>query len=335
MESLNNVYDDQNEAQQNTAAQENIRNRPKLIISSYSVDPQMVEAGSSFNMNMTFYNTNNTNTIYNLRITVDAQGSFQSQANDKEAQSDTISQSSGVFVPLNSVNTFYNAELYPWNTVSKTASLKVIPGAKSGSYPININMEYEDYWGNQYKDTQSVSVAVVQESQIKFSDINLPKTIPEGEAQNISLDVYNTGKSDLSNVMLKVEGKDFDVDTDSYFIGDFKSASQDTFSFNITPQKTGKINGKVVVTYTDSEGEESKEELKFNTKVEKSEAVFDENGNEIDPKTGQLVEKPQEGGFSTTGIIFSGILVVLVIALVIVFIKKRKAKKDEDLTLDE
>ena len=48
-----------------------IRNQPKLIISDYELNPKIVQAGEDFDLSFTLYNTNNENTIYNLKVTLE------------------------------------------------------------------------------------------------------------------------------------------------------------------------------------------------------------------------------------------------------------------------
>lgn len=311
-----------------------MRNKPKLIISSYDIEPDMVEAGSDFDLSITFYNTNNVNGVYNLKITLDQ--NLQSQPQDGGGENSSLVSDGSVFTPIGSSNTFYSAAVYAWDTTTKNIRINVLPNAKAGSYVMGVTMEYEDYLGNQYTSTESIGIPVVQKAEVTSGEINMDEPML-GEPTSVSMNIYNTGKDNLTTFMMKVEGKGFTVDDDTRFIGNFASGASDNFSFNITPESEGKINGKIIISYEDSTGKVHTEEKKFTKEVvgSASNEAVDENGNPINPETGELIEKEQNSSSILTNPISWGLVIALIVVIVIVINKKRKKKKSEDLTIDE
>ena len=307
-----------------------IVNQPKLIISNYELSPNIVEAGKNFNLTFTLYNTNNENTIYNLKVTIDQtlasapQSSGQNNAN--------LTSDGSVFTPIGRSNTFYVAALYPWNWTSKSIDMNVLPNANPGSYVVNLTMEYEDYLGNQYKTQESIGIPVVQEAGINFGKVKMDE-LSQGSPTAVSVNLYNTGKDNLNTVMCRVKGEGFTVDEDERFIGNFNAGSQESLSFNLTPEKEGKVKGKIEITYKDSTGKEHTEVKDFEKEVG---ASMTEPGM-VDPKTGEMIgDAPQDTGSSVfhSPFLWGGLLVLLVL-LIILFRKKRKAKKDEELLLED
>lgn len=307
-----------------------IRNQPKLIISDYDLSPSMVEAGKDFNLSFTLYNTNNENTIYNLKVTIDQtlaaapQTSGQNNAN--------LTSDGSVFTPIGRSNTFYVARLYPWEWTTKYIDMNVLPNANPGSYVVNLTMEYEDYWGNQYKTQESIGIPVTQEASVNFGKVKVDE-ISMGVPNSVSVNLYNTGKDNLNTVMCRVKGDGFSVDEDERFIGNFNAGSQETFSFNLTPEKEGKIKGKIEITYKDSTGKEHIDVKDFEKEVSQN---FDQEGM-TDPETGEMIgEDPVDNSPSlmTNPFLWIGLLVL--VALIIALIrKKRKSKKDEELIISD
>lgn len=307
-----------------------IRNQPKLIISDYDLSPSMVEAGKDFNLSFTLYNTNSENAIYNLKVTIDQtlaaapQTSGQNNAN--------LTSDGSVFTPIGRSNTFYVASLYPWEWTTKYIDMNVLPNANPGSYVVNLTMEYEDYWGNQYKTQESIGIPVTQQASVNFGKVKMDD-ISMGVPNSVSVNLYNTGKDNLNTVMCRVKGDGFSVDEDERFIGNFNAGSQETFSFNLTPEKEGKIKGKIEITYKDSTGKEHIDTKDFEKEVSQN---FDQEGM-IDPETGEMIgEAPVDNSPSLMASPFLWIGLLVLVALIIILVKKkRKAKKDEELIISD
>lgn len=323
----NNEIAEENNSENTQSA---IRNQPKLIISDYDLSPSMVEAGKDFNLSFTLYNTNSENAIYNLKVTIDQtlaaapQTSGQNNAN--------LTSDGSVFTPIGRSNTFYVASLYPWEWTTKYIDMNVLPNANPGSYVVNLTMEYEDYWGNQYKTQESIGIPVTQEASVNFGKVKMDD-ISIGVPNSVSVNLYNTGKDNLNTVMCRVKGDGFSVDEDERFIGNFNAGSQETFSFNLTPEKEGKIKGKIEITYKDSTGKEHTDVKDFEKEVSQN---FDQEGM-IDPQTGEMIgEDPVDNSPSLVASPFLWIGLLVLVALIIALIrKKRKSKKDEELIISD
>lgn len=323
----NNEIAEENNSENTQSA---IRNQPKLIISDYDLSPSMVEAGKDFNLSFTLYNTNSENAIYNLKVTIDQtlaaapQTSGQNNAN--------LTSDGSVFTPIGRSNTFYVASLYPWEWTTKYIDMNVLPNANPGSYVVNLTMEYEDYWGNQYKTQESIGIPVTQQASVNFGKVKMDD-ISIGVPNSVSVNLYNTGKDNLNTVMCRVKGDGFSVDEDERFIGNFNAGSQETFSFNLTPEKEGKIKGKIEITYKDSTGKEHTDVKDFEKEVSQN---FDQEGM-IDPQTGEMIgEAPVDNSPSLVTSPFLWIGLLVLVALIIALIrKKRKSKKDEELIISD
>ncbi len=195
------------------------KGKPKLIIDKYSFEPQLVKAGENFKMNLSFYNTNSTKTVKNIKIFLTAEPG----SNDSENKGNT-----SAFTPVDSSNTFYIDSIPPKGRVHKTITMFAIPDAIAKTHTITANFEYEDNDGNELKDIELIGVPVVQQSKLDVGEINFYPEAFVGQSSPISLEFYNTGKVTLYNTMVKLEG-DFQTENGQYYVGNFSSGSSDFF----------------------------------------------------------------------------------------------------------
>lgn len=312
-----------------------MKNQPKLIISSYEISPKIPKAGDNFDLSITLYNTNYENGVYNLKMTLDQ--SLEDAPATNSGENSPLSTQGTVFVPVDSSNTFYSQAIYPWQTTTKDITLNVLPNAPAGNYIMNVLLEYEDADGNQYEEKENIGIAVVQKSEITTSEINFDGDAMANSPTGVSMDIYNTGKDNLSTMMVKIEGDGFTTENDSYFIGNLQAGEQESFQATITPEKEGELTGKIIISYEDSTGQTHKEEKEFKTEVSAEMAQdVDENGNPIDPETGEIMEVPQDSSPMTSKFLIGGIILVIIIIIMLVRHKKKKNKqKEEELTIDE
>lgn len=316
-----------------------MKNQPKLIISNFSLTPQTVEAGNDFNLSFTLYNTNAKNTIYNLKVTIDQQLQSQPQAS---GENNALISDGSVFSPTNSSNTFYVSALYPWNTTNKNVNMKVSPNAAAGNYVIGLTLEYEDYLGNQYQSKESIGIPVVQRANVTMGDVKHDELMVGSQTQ-VSVNIYNTGKDNLNTFMCDVIGKGFTIDNDRRFIGNFNSGTTENFSFNITPDREGPVEGKILLTYEDSAGNVHTQTQNFQAEVAGGMGEEFPDGMVADPETGELIPADGENmpedmnaGSSVFRSPFLWIGLAIIIALIVLLIRKRKKnKKNEELIIDD
>ncbi len=289
---------------------------PKLIIDKYTFEPQLVPAGSTFDMTLSFFNTNSAKTVKNIKIFLTS-----------KENTDPTAPSSGtsVFTPVDSSNTFYIDEIPPKGHVEKTISLFTIPDAVAKTYEITANFEYEDAGNNPFTATEIIGVPVIQESRLDVQELSLSTgggSVPMGIPVSLDVDFYNTGKVTIYNLMVKVEG-DFTGDDLTYYVGNFETGATDHFSATLFPQDMGEQKGKVVFTYEDSSGNEQSIEKDFNFEVTEP-LPEDEMGDNFNP--------PSSGP--------SIWIIILIIALLggggFFFFRRHKKKKlEEGLEIDE
>lgn len=315
-----------------------VKNQPKLIISNYSISPKTVEAGENFNLAFTLYNTNNKNTIYNLKVSIDQQLEAQPQAS---GENNALVSDGSVFTPVDTSNSFYVSALYPWNTTTKYANMRVNPNAAAGNYVIGLSLEYEDYEGNQYQTKESIGIPVVQRANVTIGEVKHEELTAGGQTQ-VSVNIYNTGKDNLNTFMCDVIGKGFTIDNDRRFIGNFNSGTTETFTFNVTPESEGEVEGKIMLSYEDSAGNMHTQTKDFYADVTGTGVDDMEAGMVEDPETGEMIpvdqgmdqDASQSGSLLSSPFLWIGLIIIL--ALVVLLLRKRnKNKKDEELIIED
>lgn len=298
---------------------------PKLIIEDYYLEPQTIEAGKPFKLYLKFFNTNAKKAVKNIKIflTSDTQESVGS--GESGGQHGGSMPTASVFTPVDSSNTFYIANIAPGARVEKEISFTTVPDTAAKTYTVVANFEYEDAKANKYTDTAQIGVPVVQQAKLEVGDVLPQGEFMLGSETPLSIDYYNTGKANLSNVMIKIKGEGLKFDTPSYYKGAFAPGSQDTFLVNVTPETPGNKKVELVWTFEDSMGvtQEIKKEYEFT--VEDIPQMDENDMNNQDMKGG--------GGSKLIFKILGGVAVAAAAIGGAFFIHKKKKKEDEDLTI--
>ena len=310
----------------------NVKNQPKIMISYYQLNPQIPQAGKSFDLSFGLYNTNSKNTIYNLKATIEQNLGAQPQ---NSGGNNAMVSDGSVFSPVNQSNSFYVAALYPWNTANKHITMNVLPNAVAGNYVINLAIEYEDADGNQYKTTEAIGIPVVQRAGVTMSELKSDELMV-GNPTEMSINIYNTGKDNLNTFMCDVIGKGIKIENDRKFIGNFNTGTQETFSFTATPTRAGEIEGQIMLSYEDSTGKVHTQTKDF--KKEVMEGMPEDMGADMNGEmTHEMgMEDPNMGGGSvlTSPFLWIGLIVILILAGIL-YKKKKGKKEDEELLIDD
>lgn len=305
-------------------------NTPKLVIDHYSYDPVDVKAGVPFTLYFRILNTNGKKAVQNLRISLSADaadavdvptsGGQGSQGGAPAAPSGGGGGSA--FIPIGSSNTFFIDKIKPKKHAEKEITLTTAPDTAPRTYTITANFEYEDANGNPYTSSEVIGIPVIQSAEIELGDLKVDKEGFVGGEMPLSLEFFNTGKSVLSNVMVKMRGN-FDADTNTYFAGNVAPGSAQTYDVNITPRAKGEQKGEIVITYDDSTGRKQELVKPFVVQVEGDMPASDE----------EEMEAPRPAWAVPLGV---ALIAAIVGALAFYVYKKRKNSgdvDDEDLTI--
>ena len=300
---------------------EKIKGKPKVIIGEYEINPTIVQAGEEFVLTMGFLNTNSKHTVHNLKANILP---VQQDAADK------AEDTGNVFTPVDGSNTIFIADLGTGEMVTKVLNMYTIPSATAKTYQITVQMAYEDEDGNEIEATETLGIPVEQVTKIEVGDIYVDSS-EVGMETAFSVTFYNRGRTNISNMMVYLEGEGFDVQENRTFIGNFEIGESEIYEPIIVPNQVGGLTGTLVVEYEDPSGKTQRIEHPFDFQVE--EMYIEDMGMDMEMNPG-IIEG--ENTKSNQLVLYVGIGAGVVIALIItvMILKKRKAKKEARL-LDE
>ncbi len=212
--------------------------KPRIVITEFSLSKEKIFLGDEFEMAFNVLNTSTLKDVRNLKVVIDT---TTGQTGDS------------VFLPLNQSNSYFVQELETGGTGEIVMPLKVFANAEGKSYSLNISFEYEDYDGNLYTDSETISIPVYENTELTVSDVRVGSTLDNG--YTLEVDFYNTGKVDITNMMVDIEG-DFITNNSNYYVGDFTTGRTDVYDVEISGAMPTYLEGTIVFTYDDTFGEE-------------------------------------------------------------------------------
>jgi len=297
------------------------KSMPKIIISRYEADPIVVRAGENFDLTIAFLNTHSEKTIKNIKAYLT---SVNETAENKRGS---------VFTPVNASNTFYIDEIAPKAETERHMTFYTVPDAEPRNYIINVNFEYEDADGTEYKATEEFGINVKQITKIDTGDINIPTEGFIGTPVSVYFDFYNTGKVTLSNLMIKIEGE-FDTSITSSYYSNFQPGAYDSYDMSFTPNEPGEKTGRIVISYQDEAGEE------VNVYKDFTMNVMDMGGGAEMADPGIMMGRPQPeeqraAGFFTSPVFIISAAALVVIIIVVIVLVRRGRRKRRELEQDE
>ena len=228
--------------------------RPKLMVSEFGTGEEDIKTGESFNFTFKVYNTHSDASAKNIKVTV----------------------TSEVFSVTKGSNSFFVSEIKPGQSSDITINLKASAAATTGSYPVNILMEYE-YDGMSQTETQN-GVAVTETKMILVKE-NLRVSVESmmlggwmmpvsGQTTQLSFSIYNMGKSMLNNVYFTLEGDFAIANGSSYYYGMLQAGAPDFVEIDVLPLVSGDAKGTLVIHMEDSNGDEVTFEKELNAFVQ-------------------------------------------------------------------
>lgn len=298
--------------------------KPKLMVSEFKTSTEDIKTGEEFDFTFSVFNTHSETAAKNIKVTVN---------------SDTFSVTKGS-------NSFFISKIEPEETGEITINLKANASAMTGSYPINIQIEYE-YDGMPNSSDASMNGVSVTETKMLLVKENLRITLENisvgswlgatiDQACPLTFSVYNMGKSPLNNVYFTVDGDFMISNGSSYYYGTLQPGYPDYVEAEVLPLVGGDAHGILTIHMEDSNGEEVTEDFEIN-------AFVNEGGNEPyipDDPTGPDVPADIEPSKEVKAVISLPIFIVILVALffaglfvargIMIVCYKKKQKKDAE-----
>ena len=214
--------------------------------------------------------------------------------------------------------------------------LYTVPSAKPKTYTLTVNFEYEDESGNEYTTTELLGINVKQVSQVDTSEIFIPESSEIGMPLSVYFDIYNTGKVDVSNLKVSLEG-DIDTQNKSTYIGNCSPGDSNYYEGSFSVLNMGKNNVKLTISYEDPSGERIEQVKEY--VITGTEPVMDEgmgDGMDMPADMDAGMNGPGLSNKVKIGIGVGAAAGIIILIVVVKAVKKKKAAKliEEDLEDD-
>lgn len=215
---------------------------PVIVIRSCTTAPQRVVPGAAFDLTVTVYNA----TGRRADNVVVALGQAAAAAGGTAAGGLTV---------LGTGNAKYLGLLKGQREASVTFRVIATPGTAPGavSVPVTVSFEHQDV---RQEVAYTVGVLIERDAVLSLATAEIPETVMAGETFPASFEVANGSAFALSGVTLSVEATGATITDGSLFLGTMDAASTEGLDVSITPEKAGKLEVVLKVTYRDDYGRE-------------------------------------------------------------------------------
>src|SRR5574341_937099 len=175
---------------------------PRLLIESYSTNPETISPGATFRLDLE---------LVNVGGSAARQVFFRLGGDSADL---------GPLAPLGSSNVSYLEEIGAGERLTVSYDLVADGDAEAGLVPIDIGMEYNDQYGVLRTETVTISLVVVA---TPYLDIGLFDTVPDpivvGDVFELPVEVINVGATQINVNTVEVTSSDLVITEGSLYIG--------------------------------------------------------------------------------------------------------------------
>ncbi|MGC1120826.1 MAG: hypothetical protein WBA22_07005 [Candidatus Methanofastidiosia archaeon] len=223
---------------------EYVQSVPLLHMTRYSVLPEQVGPGESFQLYMVIENEG-TGDALNVTVTFNAAENFS---------------------PGQPSSSAYFERLDVGEITSILQTFVVSGEVLSGVYDLTVTISYSDASGTSSTVQGTVGITILRKPLIKLLNIDYPTRAAQGESFKFSADVANIGRFAVNGLYLEVES-DMDWEYTSYYIGSLEAGDFDTFEAEVVPAHPGEHTFVIKVGYVDDFNKEHTQEESFSVSV--------------------------------------------------------------------
>jgi len=278
---------------------------PRIIIDRYNYGGDFVLAGQNFGLNLSLINTSQT-TVKNIKVSLTSEGQ--------------------VFSPVGNSNSFYIKEIEPQGRVEEALMFRAKLGAENQTYVINTEIDYQDSKGSKLTEKEVISIPVMQQIKLMAAEVQLPPEILVDNPSSLSVEFYNAGRSIIRNLTIHTEG-DFETRDGEVYIGNLETGKSDSYDITVTPHTEGELEGRIIFEYEDDAGKPYQLEKKFDLHAIQAPSMSSMEMNQPLASNNQKSTKKW--------VIATGATIVLLTAIAILIIRKRRQAKLEEVDIDE
>ena len=202
---------------------------PIVIVSSYKVNESMLNVGEMFALTFVLQNTSKTQNLTNMLVNL---------TSDLNAFTPLTGSSSQIFV----------GDIASGGSCTVVANLCANNSLSTGTYAINIGMQYQDTYKNTYNSTATISIpvrgvytspAVAPQVILNSYNIDTPRVL-NGKEFTLSVALKNVSSAAANNVLLSFTSESNAFSSDSgapnqIFVGDIQAGGSYTGKIKLKP----------------------------------------------------------------------------------------------------
>lgn len=299
---------------------EHDRTKARLIVDGFMTNPATIIAGESFDLVLQVKNASSSVSASDILLTVESEKVSDSPVFTTESGSTSVALSS----------------LGAGATKEVKFRLSSRAGVDQRSYGLTIKAKFDSPEFKNAEESMAVDIPIRQIPRLNTGTFEvMPDSITVGEESNVMFGINNTGKVMLYNVMAKFEADSIQT-TDTY-VGNIKPGETGNVDCMLTGTVPTADDGKirVIITYEDENGEVSEEEKELSL------FVTEDLSSMEDMEVGNMDDIPmEEPGFleKYKDLLLPaalGAVAVLSIILIVIGIKYRKQKKEQESGEDD
>lgn len=299
--------------------------KPRIIVTGFETTPSQVFAGDTFTLNIYVKNTSKELAVTNLLFDLQAAVEGEDKTNTYVA-----------FLPTSGSSSIYMDKISPDTDAVIEIEMTAKADLAQKPYVLDVNMKYDAGSMFDLTDTASVSIPINQESRF---DISTPEVVPGditvGSQSNVMFSIYNTGKTTLYNVQVKLYADS--VEETTAFVGNLASGATGNVDVMVTGASATMDDGtiNVDISYEDNAGNVTTETRSITLYVSEEffdEYVPDDAMGDMGMGEGEMEESSHKGR------IIAIIVVVLLVAAgagVFAVVRLRNKKKEANLLADD
>ena len=292
---------------------------PRIIVTGFRTDPEVVYAGDTFNLTVTLQNTSVSTAVSNIQFDFKA----ASEGNNNETTYEA-------FLPTSGSATKFVSVIPAGSTTSISIEMTARSDLSQKPYVITLNAAYEDSERNPYTMSSNISIPVKQEARIDTGEVEiLPESIEVGNQTNVMFPVYNKGKTTLYNVQVDFIGDT--VEGGSTFLGKLEPGATGNVDAMVTGIAPTMDDGIVIarVSYEDEAGNVTYIEKEITIYVMEPfipDEGWDYDDGFYDGEYGNM-EENGGGGVNVKAIVIAVIVIAIIAVVVWRVIAKRRRKQ--------
>lgn len=242
------------------------RPQPKLIVSKYGTNPDVIQAGETFAVNVTLENTSEKYDVKNLTVTYAGDGKSLLSADN--------------------TNTQYIEKIKRGESADITFNMQARLDSEPGIQTVTLTVAYEDNKATAFTVTEPLLLQVTQPVSLEFDEPDIPQTANAGDTLPLNLNIFNTGRSKLYNVMVKINAAGL-LPEGSAFVGNMDAGTSGTAELYVfvgtlamsqgeegnvetdnEAEKYGYTSGAITINYEDEFGNPYAQEIPFDMQIE-------------------------------------------------------------------